>query len=106
MTCQEVSVIYRKALQLLEHICRTVPQRIPSKRLLPLVVKTAFDGPSEVREAALLLLSRLAQEKEVFDTLRRVSNFHRVPSLKAECVMIVNVAVCVTIACISNRKNN
>ena len=62
----------RKALQLLDHIARTTPQRIPSKKLLPLVIKAAFDGPSEVREAALLLLAKLAADNDTLNLLSSV----------------------------------
>ena len=63
----------RKALQLLDHVAQILPQRIPSKKLLPLVIKAAFEVSSEVREAALLLLSRLARDQDILDTLKSVS---------------------------------
>lgn len=62
----------RKALQLLEHIALDMPAEVPTKRLLPAVLKAVASDDMEVREAALALLIRLARRAEVLSDLQQV----------------------------------
>ena len=62
----------RKALQVLDHIALTRPQQLPSKKLLPLVAKALFASSLEIREAALLLLTRMTREKDILEELKKV----------------------------------
>ena len=63
----------RKALQLLEHIALDMPAEVPTKRLLPTVLKAVSSENPEVREAALCLLIRLARRADVLSELKQVS---------------------------------
>jgi hypothetical protein len=66
-------VLCRKSLQLLEHIALDMPSEVPTKRLLPAVLKAVSSQDMEVREAALSLLIRLARRAEVLSELQKVT---------------------------------
>ncbi len=49
-----------------------MPAEVPTKRLLPAVLKAVSGDDAEVREAALALLIRLARRAEILSELKEV----------------------------------
>ena len=50
-----------------------MPTEIPGKKILPLLLLAIDDSNTEVREGALLLLSRLTQDPAVLAVLQQVN---------------------------------